>query len=90
MSTNDLFTAASGALFLAYGVIALYFWTFWRRTRERLFASFAVAFLLLAAERLILLWIGPNRGEVPQVYLTRLAAFVTLAWAIWDKNRRER
>jgi hypothetical protein len=38
----------SGAVTFAHVLAALYFLRFWRRTRDRLFLSFALAFVLFA------------------------------------------
>jgi uncharacterized membrane protein YeiB len=89
MSTRDLSLVFSGAIMLGYAVAALIFLRFWRRTRERLFVWFALAFAILAAERALLLAPGAWTHE-PAVYCTRLVAFLMLAGAIWDQNRTRR
>ena len=82
-----LATFISGALAMAYAVVALFFLRFWRRTRDRLFLAFAAAFALLALQRLVLVittrWLE-NSGWL---YTIRLAAFALLLIAILDKNR---
>jgi hypothetical protein len=78
----------SGAIFLGYGTIALIFARFWRRTNERLFLLFAIAFLLFALERIILISTRLENISTLLVYLTRLAAFILIAIAIIDQNRR--
>lgn len=84
---HDLSIACSGAVLLGFGVISLFFWRFWQLTRERLFACFAVAFLILAIERVIILTVVPEVAHHPLFYCTRLVAFLVVASAIWDKNR---
>lgn len=84
---NELSAALSGANLLGCAVIGLFFLRFWRQTRERLFACFAVSFFILAAERAIILTVVPEIRHHPLFYCTRLVAFLVLAWAIWDRNR---
>ena len=85
--TAALLGAVSGALTLAYAVVALFFLKFHRRTRDRLFAHFALAFLLLAVQRLVLSLAGEWTEDSIWLYGTRLLAFVTIIVAIVDKNR---
>jgi hypothetical protein len=75
----------AGAIMVCAWAIALFFLRFWKKTRDRLFALFAPAFLLLGIERVVIVSItGETR---PFVYLIRLTAFLLILWAIWDKNR---
>ena len=50
---------------------------------------FALAFLLLAVERVVLAVRNPSDEMHYLVYTVRLAAFFVLAVAIWDRNRRK-
>jgi hypothetical protein len=81
-------TFLSGAVSMTCLTIALFFFQFWKRTRDRLFIAFAAAFALLMIERLILLAVGPADEFAPFVYLVRLCAFCTIIAAVVDKNRR--
>jgi steroid 5-alpha reductase family enzyme len=78
----------SGVLIAFYAVIALSFLRFWITTRERLFAMFALAFTVLAAQRLALSLTNATMEDQTAFYLLRLAAFVIIVVAIVDKNRR--
>jgi hypothetical protein len=77
---------ASGAIAMGFLVACLFFLRFWRETRERLFALFALSFLILAVNRVGL---GLAQGEPPRDYLywVRLVAFGLILVAILDKNR---
>ena len=77
----------SGASFLASLGIALFFLRFWRRSADRLFAIFALAFAVFAANRLILAVLDEGNENEAYVYLFRLAAFVLILLAIVDRNR---
>jgi hypothetical protein len=82
----------SGALILAYAVSGVHFLQFWRRTRDRLFVHFAVAFWLLALNQLAVSVPAVTDETGSSVYLLRVLGFVLILIAIVDKNvaRRER
>jgi hypothetical protein len=78
----------AGMLTAGYLVVALYFGKFWRQTRDRLFAYFALAFVMLAVQR-VALALGDDRVDAVWYYLLRLLAFILIAFAIIDKNRAD-
>jgi hypothetical protein len=78
-----LMTGMCGMGFL---IAAVFFLRFWRRTGDRLFATFAAAFLLLALNQ-ILLGLPMIEGEDQSLlYLPRVIAFALLIAAIVLKN----
>lgn len=79
----------SGALMLGFTALGCFFYEFFRRTRDRLFLFFAIAFVLLAIERLVLVLVTPDNEIHFLVYTVRLCAFVSLAYGIWDRNLRK-
>jgi len=80
----------AGALAAGYAVAALFFTKFWSRTRERLFAMFAVAFWLLAIQRIATVLFDRWLEDSTWLYTLRLAAFLLILIAIIDKNREGR
>ena len=75
-----------GMLVMAATIAGTFFLRFWRRTRDRLFAIFAVAFWLMGLNWLLLaLFAGDEIHSA--VYAIRLLAFVLILLAIIDKNR---
>lgn len=78
----------SGALVVAYLVAALFFARFWRDTRDRLFAFFSCAFLVLAVQRSLLPFLVHDAQLTLGLYGLRALAFLVLAAGILDKNRR--
>jgi hypothetical protein len=74
---TGFFTAASL-------VAALFFLRFWKQSGESLFLSFALAFVLLAANNALSAFIGGD--EYPAIYLLRLAGFALIIFAILRKN----
>jgi predicted permease len=79
-----------GVLAMASLIAALFFLRFWRESRERLFAFFALAFAGLTANYVGLAIIDLPNDEAQQeyAYVVRLVAFVILIIGIIDKNRR--
>lgn len=80
----------AGALTLGFLVAALFFLRFWRKTRERLFLAFAVAFFLLALNQALAQSLGAADERVGYTYLLRVLGFVFILSAIVDKNLRAR
>ena len=85
-----LYDFLSGALALGFGVCALFFLKFWKRTREELFLAFALAFLLLGIGQTVLALADIPTEERGSLYLLRLFAFLLILVAIYRKNRRAR
>jgi hypothetical protein len=79
-----------GGVMVAALAVALFFVRSWRRTGDRFFLLFALAFALLSAERWGLLFIRPEHELRHSVYLLRLAAFAVILVAVIDKNRAAR
>ncbi len=76
----------SGAVTLGFLVAALFFARFWKRTRDRLFIAFAVAFVLLALNQALAQWLGAADERVGYTYLLRVIGFALILAAIIDKN----
>lgn len=76
----------SGAVTLGALVASLFFLRFWRKTSDRFFLAFAVAFLLLALNQALAQWIGAADERAGYTYLLRVVAFVLILAAIIDKN----
>jgi hypothetical protein len=82
-----------GAVMMGMAVAGLLFLRFWKRTDDRLFVIFAVAFFALALNRFFLALLAHSPTTVPFehhtiLYIVRLVAFVLILAAIADKNRR--
>lgn len=83
-----LYDFLAGAVALGFGVCALFFLNYWKRTLDELFLAFAVAFLLLGLGQTVLTLADIPTEERGSLYLLRLAAFLLILMAIWRKNRR--
>jgi len=78
----------AGAILVSASVISVFFLRFWKKNRDVLFVFFAIAFLLLGIERVLIVTLLAERQAV--AYLTRLCAFVLIIVAICLKNRSDR
>jgi peptidoglycan/LPS O-acetylase OafA/YrhL len=76
----------SGAVTFGYLMAALFFARFWRKTGDRLFVAFAIAFVLLALNQGLAQWLGAADERVGYTYLLRVLGFVLILAAIVDKN----
>lgn len=76
----------SGLITMGLVIAALFFFRFWKRTRDTLFATFGLAFLLLAFNQALIGLSDVSGEERSLLYLPRLAAFALLIAAIISKN----
>jgi hypothetical protein len=75
-----------GTVVTACLVVGLFFLRFWRKSNDRLFAVFAVAFWIMGLNWLLLAFIQQDELRTA-LYLLRLGAFVLILVGIIDKNR---
>ena len=71
---------------MASAAVGAFFLRFWRRTRDRLFLIFALAFWLLGLNWLLLAFVQADETRT-WLYLLRLVAFCLIIYGIVDKNR---
>ena len=76
----------SGAVTLGHLIAALFFLRFWRKTGDRLFLAFAMAFLLFALNQGLASLLAVYREPTSFVYVLRVLGFVLILVAIVDKN----
>jgi len=87
---TPLKTFALGALMMAFLVAGMFFARFYRKTRDRLFGGFAIAFFVLSANQFAFLEIDERSSARTVLYVVRLIAFSIILVAIIDKNRASR
>lgn len=80
----------SGMISGGYLIAGLFFFRFWKRTGDVLFATFGVSFVLFAVSQGALLLTDSPREDRGWIYLFRLAGFVLLLGAIIWKNMSRR
>jgi hypothetical protein len=76
----------AGTVTLAYLVAAAFFVRFWRKTGDRLFLAFSLAFVLFALNQAVGYFLEVVNEPTSSVYVLRLIGFVLILWAILDKN----
>lgn len=79
----------SGAIAMGYAVSVLYFLRFRRETGDRLFGFFAIAFALLAVQRTLHPLLADSPDLETWLYALRASAFLLIAAAVVDRNRRD-
>lgn len=82
-----MYALMSGALMMACLTAGIFFFKFWRKTKEKLFKMFAFSFWMLALERFVLGYLGTKNEPRPEIYVIRLIAFLIILVAIISKNR---
>ena len=84
MSLTETFLL--GSLTTMFAVAAIFFWRFWRETRDMLFLAFSVSFTIEALSRIpLLLMERPSEGA-PWLYWIRMFATLLIVAAILNKN----
>lgn len=77
----------TGAIAVTSLVAGLYFFRFWRHTRDRFFLFFALSFWLEAGDRVALGLLAEVREDGIVPYSIRVLAYGLIIVAIWQKNR---
>lgn len=80
----------SGLIAMGFFIAGLFFFKFWHRTADALFAFFALAFLMLALNQTLTAFSRIPLEERTWLYLLRLAAFVLILIGIVTKNQKIR
>ncbi|HEY2032435.1 MAG TPA: DUF5985 family protein [Rhizomicrobium sp.] len=81
---------SAGAICAGYLVASLFFFRFWKQTRDSLFMAFGFSFLLLALNQGVIALLDIPQEYRSWVYLLRIAAFALLIAAIVRKNMSRR
>jgi hypothetical protein len=76
----------AGAVTLGYLASSAFFLRFWRRTHERLFLAFALAFSFLALNQVVSAFLEANDERTLYAYGLRVIGFILILAAIVDKN----
>jgi Family of unknown function (DUF5985) len=78
----------NGIIVMGHASAGLFFVRFWRKTKDRLFVFFAVAFWHLGLMHLAMVVLN-HPGENRLLFTFRLAAYLIILAAIIDKNWRD-
>jgi peptidoglycan/LPS O-acetylase OafA/YrhL len=88
MQTEALVTFMQGATTMGCLALSVFFLRFWRRSHDRLFACFSLAFLVFAINRAMLVVLGSDAEDLVALYAIRAAAFGLILLGILDANRK--
>lgn len=76
-----------GAIAVGSLLVGLFFFRFWRQSRDRFFLYFALSFWIEALNRVALGVMEDTNERTPLAYVVRLVAYGLILVAIWQKNR---
>ncbi len=85
-----MFEFVSGLITMGFLVASVFFLRFWARSHDGLFAAFAAAFFLLAANQALVALLDMPREELSHIYLLRVIAFGIIIAGIVLKNAQSR
>ena len=85
-----LYDFLSGAVAFGFLICGLFFIRYWWRTKDELFLTFSLAFVLLGTGQAVLALANIPTEERGAVFLIRLTAFLLILTAIYRKNRSSR
>lgn len=74
-----------GAMAMGCATVALFFFRFYRDSRDRLFLYFGLSFLIEAINRTQFA-LHESREDAPLYYAIRLVAYLLILWAVVEKN----
>ena len=87
MTPNGLNAMLTGGIAVASLLVGLFFFRFWRHTRDRFFLYFALSFCLEGINRTAFGLLSAADEDGALFYSVRLIAYALILVAIWDKNR---
>jgi Na+/proline symporter len=68
-------------------VVAIFFWKFWRRTRDAVFMGLALGFALLTVHWAALGVVNPSDETRHYLYVVRFFGFIVMIAGVVEKNR---
>jgi hypothetical protein len=83
---ESLLDFLAGAATLGYLVASGFFVRFWRKTGERLFLAFGIAFTFLALNQMAATYLEAGDERTVYAYALRVIGFCLILAAIVDKN----
>lgn len=76
-----------GGIAMGWAVAGLFFFRFWKHTRDSFFLYFAASFWIESVDRAALgLWASASE-TTPVFYCFRLVSYGLILLAVWQKNR---
>lgn len=87
---SPMLSYLNGSITVCSLMIGLFFFKYYRKTRDRLLVYFGVAFWMLGAERFLLTLVPQENESRSLIFLLRLSAFLLIIIGILGKNRERR
>ncbi|HEX3442172.1 MAG TPA: DUF5985 family protein [Pseudolabrys sp.] len=78
----------SGMVAAGFLIAAAFFFRFWQRTRDTLFALLGVSFVLFALSQMASLSVDAPQDDRTAIFLLRLLGFAVLLAGIFAKNMK--
>ena len=75
-----------GAVTMAYFLAGVFFLRFWKKTADRFFLHFAIAFWLFALNQIVASALADANEHTGYVYILRVTGFILILIAIVEKN----
>jgi hypothetical protein len=85
-----MYNFISGAIMLGCWIISLYFLKFYKKSQDRLFQIFSLAFFVLGVERILPVFLVIDEKPKTFTYIIRLIAFILILAGIVHKNRHQK
>lgn len=85
---ESLLDYLAGGITLGFLVCSGFFLRFWRKTADRLFLAFGIAFAFLALNQLCSWYLEAGDERTVYAYALRVVGFTLILAAIIDKNLR--
>ncbi len=83
---ESLIDFLAGAATLGYLTASAFFVRFWRKTGERLFLAFGIAFMFLTLNQIVSTVLEAGDERTVYAYALRVLGFILILAAIVDKN----
>ena len=76
-----------GVIVTACLIAGVFFFKFWKKTRDTLFLGFGAAFLIEGVNRMAFLFLEDPSVGSPIIYTVRLLSYLLILGSIVQKNR---
>lgn len=78
----------NGITFMGALTSSMFFYKFWKSTKDRFFLLFSIAFFIFSLNRVALTYLDPSNENRLLFYILRALAFIIIIFAIIHKNRK--
>lgn len=79
----------NGITFMGAITSSMFFFKFWKSTKDKFFLMFSISFFILALNRVALTYLDIGDENKLLFYVLRALAFILIIFAIVGKNRKK-